>query len=68
MFGCSPDDTATNFKKVKELEKVLNETQKQKYEEMKNSIRGHVVQFPTKFLEEENLFKLGLDKVQDIFT
>ena len=59
IFGCYPDDTYTNFKLLKQYKKAetpeeIKELQF-KYHDKKDSIIGHIVEFPLDFLKEENL-------------
>ena len=59
IFGCYPDDTYTNFKLLKKYKKAetpqeIKELQF-KYHDKKDSIIGHIVEFPLDFLKEENL-------------
>ena len=59
IFGCYPDDTYTNFNKLKEAklmkEKETPEVLLNKYNLMKDKIVGHIVNYPLKFLIEETL-------------
>ena len=59
IFGCYPDDGFTKFDMIKKNYDLNNETQKERfirsYEENKNKIIGHIVEFPLKFLEDEQL-------------
>ena len=59
IFGCYPDDCYTKFNMIKKNEDLQNKAQeehlKKNYEENKNKIIGHIVEFPLHFLEEEQL-------------
>ena len=61
MFYCYPDDEMKTFKdvlkmkKVKELDDKDMKALKDLYQKEKNNIKGHVVEFPLHFLEEEVL-------------
>ena len=58
IFGCYPDDCYTKFDLIKDNEiknKAQEEYLKKNYEENKNKIIGHIVEFPLHFLEEEEL-------------
>ena len=59
LFGCYPDDYYTNFKLLKNIKKKRKEEDPkillQKYNELKNKIAGHIVEFPLLFLKEERL-------------
>ena len=58
IFGCYPDDRYTKFSLIKK-DKIQNKAQedylKKNYEENKNKIIGHIVEFPLHFLEDEEL-------------
>ena len=61
LFYCYPDDNMKTFDEVLKMkipnkleEKELNEL-KELYQKEKNNIKGHVVEFPLHFLEEEVL-------------
>ena len=59
IFGCYPDDCYTKFNLIKDMNDIKNKAQeeylKKNYEENKNKIKGHIVEFPLHFLEEEEL-------------
>ena len=59
LWGCYPDDQYRSFKDLKEQKKATTKEEIDKlrkdYESKKNSIVGHVVEFPLHFLENENL-------------
>ena len=61
LFYCYPDDEMKTFKdvlkmkKVKELDDKDMKELKDLYQKEKNNIKGHVVEFPLHFLEEEVL-------------
>jgi len=52
IFMCYPDD---NMKTVKDVEEMAEKKNLEKYDELKEGIRGHAVWFPLQFLEEEKL-------------
>ncbi len=58
IFGCYPDDIYTKFNMIQN-NNIKNKAQedylKKNYEENKNKIIGHIVEFPLHFLEEEEL-------------
>jgi phospholipase D1/2 len=59
IFGCYPDDCYTKFNLIKNMNDIKNKAQeeylKKNYEDNKNKIIGHIVEFPLHFLEEEDL-------------
>ena len=59
IFGCYPDDCYTKFNLILNNNEIKNKAQeeylKKNYEENKNKIIGHIVEFPLHFLEEEEL-------------
>ena len=59
IFMCYPDDYYTKFSMIPNKNSVQNKAQefslKKNYEEKKNQILGHIVEFPLHFLEEEQL-------------
>lgn len=52
MFRCYPDDEIKHTDDIQEFEEKKNI---EKYELLKDEIRGHVVDFPIKFLERQSL-------------
>jgi phospholipase D1/2 len=52
VFRCYPDDEISS---IGEYEKFCKEAKPEKYEELMGEIVGHAVQFPLKFLKDENL-------------
>ena len=59
IFGCYPDDTYTDFKILKEA-KLAKQNEKPEvllnnYEQQKGKIVGHIVEYPLKFLKDEQL-------------
>ena len=52
VFGCYPDD---EIKRLAEIASFRRQASLSKYEDLKDLIRGNVVEFPLKFLEHENL-------------
>ena len=62
VFGCYPDDTYTSF----EILKVAQNRKKQEepriflnyYNNAKDQIKGHIVEYPLKFLKDEELGKI----------
>ena len=59
IFMCYPDDYYTKFSMIPNKNSMQNKAQeyslKKNYEEKKNQIIGHIVEFPLHFLEEEQL-------------
>ena len=59
IFMCYPDDYYTKFSMIPNKNSMQNKAQefslKKNYEEKKNQIIGHIVEFPLHFLEEETL-------------
>ena len=59
IFMCYPDDYYTKFSMIPNKNSMQNKAQefslKKNYEEIKNQIVGHIVEFPLHFLEEEQL-------------
>ena len=59
IFMCYPDDCYTKFSMIPNKNAMKNKAQeyslKKNYEEKKNQIIGHIVEFPLHFLEEEQL-------------
>ena len=59
IFMCYPDDLYTKFSMIPSKNSTENKAQlyslKKNYEEKKNQIIGHIVEFPLHFLEEEQL-------------
>ena len=59
IFMCYPDDYYTKFSMIPNKNSMQNKAQefslKKNYEENKNQIVGHIVEFPLHFLEEEQL-------------
>ena len=59
VFGCYPDDCYTKFSMIPIKQTIQNKAQeeflKKNYEENRNKIVGHIVEFPLHFLEEEEL-------------
>ena len=62
IFGCYPDDTYTSFEKLK-----YAQTKKQQeepriflnyYNNAKDQIKGHIVEYPLLFLKDEELGKI----------
>ena len=62
IFGCYPDDTYTSFEKLK-----YAQTKKQQeepriflnyYNNAKDQIKGHIVEYPLSFLKDEELGKI----------
>lgn len=62
IFGCYPDDTYTTFAKLREWKKPTTPEEIKelqfKYNDKKESIIGHIVEFPLDFLKDE---KLGIN-------
>ena len=59
IFGCYPDDLYTNFSKLKQRKNMESDENlselKRIYKENHKNIKGHIVEFPLHFLEEEQL-------------
>ena len=59
IFMCYPDDYYTKFSMIPNKNSMQNKAQeyslKKNYEEKKDQIIGHIVEFPLHFLEEEQL-------------
>ena len=61
LWLCYPDDTMTKFEHIKKMKKIgeLNENEikefKKLYLKEKGNIKGHIVEFPLHFLEDEAL-------------
>ena len=59
VFGCYPDDCYTKFSMIPNNNPIRNKAQEEylvkNYEERKQTIVGHIVEFPLHFLEEEEL-------------
>ena len=59
IFGCDPDDTVKNVKDLLALREKIGsrkpEEQLAKYEELKDEIKGQVVEWTMDFLKEEQL-------------
>lgn len=56
MFGCSPDNQATEFK---DIEKLIGGAEVKLYDELKHKIVGLAVEYPLHFMKNENLKKKG---------
>ncbi len=69
IFACDPDDSAKSVKDLLAMRALVKgrrpEEQREKYEKMKELIRGHTVEWPTRFLEEEDL-QLGWLQVEGL--
>ncbi|KRX08542.1 hypothetical protein PPERSA_13023 [Pseudocohnilembus persalinus] len=52
VFACYPDD---NFLTISQYEQFKQKENLDKYDELKDKIKGHAVQFPLYFLQRENL-------------
>ena len=61
LFGCYPDDTYTDIEILKNAKKVKEKENPQvflkKYMDLKNEIKGHIVEYPLLFLKNEELGK-----------
>jgi len=59
IWGCYPDDQYLSFKELKNWRKIkkdqTDDELRQIYNQEKNNIVGHIVEFPLHFLEKENL-------------
>ena len=59
IFGCYPDDDYTNYNLLKQA-KLIKQQEKPEvllnnYNQLKDNIKGHIVEYPLKFLKEETL-------------
>ena len=63
LFGCYPDDSYNNFDSLKKGRKIKEQIWPElflnNYKRMKNKIVGHIIEYPLKFLKDENLGKSG---------
>ena len=61
LFGCYPDDTYTDIEILQNAKKVKEKENPQvflkKYMELKNEIKGHIVEYPLLFLKNVELGK-----------
>ena len=55
LWGCYPDDEYKNFKDIKNRKPLSKEELLAAYNQQKSEIKGHAVEFPLHFLENENL-------------
>ena len=55
IFKACPDDVYKTFKDCDPNHHIEEDELKKNYEEHKGKIEGNIVEFPTKFLENENL-------------
>ena len=53
IFNCYPDDNILKFENINENNSQVDI--KEKYEKLKNDIRGYIVELPLNFLKEEKL-------------
>jgi phospholipase D1/2 len=53
VFGCYPDDEMKTIQDVKDM--IIDEPDREVYLAQTKHIKGHVVDFPLRFLEKENL-------------
>jgi len=53
IFACYPDD---HIKKLKDVDVFSRQLDMSKYDSLSKKITGHIVWFPLKFLEDENLY------------
>ena len=63
LFKCYPDNYFTNYKLIKEAEKLKKEEDQKiflnKYNNEKDKIIGHIVEYPFNFLKEESLSRIS---------
>lgn len=63
LFKCYPDNYFTNYKLIKDTEKLKEEENQEiflnKYMNEKDKIIGHIVEYPFYFLKEESLSKIS---------
>ena len=52
MFRCYPDD---EIKHTDEIQSFEEKKKEEKYHDLKDEIKGHVVDFPIRFLERQSL-------------
>lgn len=52
VFGCYPDDKMSTYQSIKDIQNMADSS---KYQELKERVRGFLVEFPIYFLTEENL-------------
>lgn len=50
IFACIPDDSIKKFNKIGDFEATAN---LEKYDELKQGIKGYAIEFPHRFLENE---------------
>ena len=66
VFGCYPDDCYTKFYMIHNNHNIQNKAQEQylkkNYEDNKNKIVGHIVEFPLLFLNQEELGDIHFTK------
>ena len=55
LWGCYPDDNYLSFKDLKKYKSLPKEELNERYMKERDNIIGHVVEFPLRFLENENL-------------
>ena len=55
LWGCYPDDQYKSFQDLRNYKPLSKEELLEGYKNEKGNIKGHVVEFPLHFLEEENL-------------
>lgn len=60
MFGCYPDDSVG---RMKDIGKLRAAGQADLYAEEIKKVRGHVVEFPLEFLNEESLTNFTPDAI-----
>lgn len=52
MFRCYPDN---RIKKIKNIKKYTEKARLDKYSELVETVQGNIVEFPLKFLRDEDL-------------
>ena len=59
IFKCEPDNAQINFEKIKSDRKEIQNMDKEeflnKYNELKDEIKGHFVIYPTEYLSKQSL-------------
>lgn len=69
IFGCDPDDTISNTKELLAMRGRIKarsvEEQLAIYEKLKQSIKGHLVEWPTMFMKAEDL-QVGWTQVEGV--
>lgn len=59
MFACYPDDSVHTFNELNDFKKKAN---LDLYDELKEKVKGHAVEFPLNFLLKEHLSLKRMEK------